>query len=158
MRFYTITNLYLSDIQRGIQSAHCLHELYEKYIAEDDDYMLSVISNWANNHKTMIVLNGGYSENLNQINLDLIKADRFPHACFNEPGIGNALTCVGVIADDELMECITYVRENQIRDESQFMYQVDLISNPDENFLYHVRNASYNTITIAVTLANLPLA
>ena len=101
--------MYLSSIQNGIQSAHCLHELFRKYERIDTALTilgkqkpgeiskeLSMVYDWADHHKTMIVTNGGYSENLELV-LQSLEKTGYPFAYFREPGIGNALTCIGVI-------------------------------------------------------------
>lgn len=60
-RLYTFINFYLSSIQQGIQSAHIVSELFTKY---SNSFEKDVLYDWANNHKTIIVLNGGTSFDL----------------------------------------------------------------------------------------------
>ena len=53
----------------------------------------------------MIVLNGGTSDDLAKI-LDEFQnrcGDTHAYGSFSEPGIGDALTCVGLIADERLL-------------------------------------------------------
>lgn len=94
MRFYTFTNMYLSPIQCGIQSAHCLAEIYLKY---KDNLIDGPLDEWALDHKTIIVLNGGTDENLHELRRLFEKDSCFPWAYFREPALGNTLTCVGII-------------------------------------------------------------
>ena len=61
-RFYTFINFYLSSIQQGIQSAHLVSELFAKYSIISLER--EVIQTWAQRDKTIIVLNGGTTENL----------------------------------------------------------------------------------------------
>ncbi len=56
MRGYFLTNMYLSSIQHGIQAAHCLQEINNNFPGNE------ILTDWAENHKTMYVLNGGTSE------------------------------------------------------------------------------------------------
>ena len=67
LRLYTFVNFYFSSIQQGIQSAHVVSELFKTevynadngYLSDDEARTLSALCDWANNHKTIIVLNGG---------------------------------------------------------------------------------------------------
>jgi hypothetical protein len=53
-RFYSFTNMYLSSIQKGIQTAHVMAQLF---IESPQDF-----SDWARSAEpTIIVLNGGHS-------------------------------------------------------------------------------------------------
>lgn len=102
MRLYTFTNFYLSSIQQGIQSAHCLHELFLNYPAEPSTLASTKLFDWANNHKTMIVLNGGDSQSLSELYGELVplaRSGNFPLAKFSEDerSLNNALTCVGIV-------------------------------------------------------------
>jgi len=104
----------LSSIQQGIQSAHCLAEMFTKYTKGEDKKLLF---DWAKNHKTMIVLNGGNSEALTEFYTLLQKPDEedhYPFAKFNEDeqSLNNAITCVGIILPEktyntakEIIEC-----------------------------------------------------
>lgn len=108
MRLYTINNMYLSSIQNGIQAAHVVHELFNKYDLSkmdgiDHKSMLQreKLVDWSENHKTMIVLNGGMTEQMEPM-LPIIEASGLPWASFYEPGIGNALTCIGIVVPERL--------------------------------------------------------
>jgi hypothetical protein len=73
-----------------------------------------ILQEWAAHHKTMIVLNGGTSEDLLYVFRFLLDRPelRLPFEKFNEPGIDNALTCIGVVLDENMMECMgAYKRE-----------------------------------------------
>jgi hypothetical protein len=56
---------------------------------------------WSENHKTMIVLNGGMTEHMEPM-LPLIEATGLAWTTFYEPGIGNALTCIGIVVPERL--------------------------------------------------------
>jgi hypothetical protein len=104
MRAYFFTNMYLSSIQHGIQSLHCLQEINTKYQNES-----SILTDWAENHKTVIVLNGGPSEKLHAIK-HLFEDDNntYPWGYFIEPSIDNALTCVGIILPESMYAKVRY--------------------------------------------------
>jgi|688.fasta_scaffold330350_3 hypothetical protein len=98
MRAYFLTNMYLSSIQHGIQSLHALQEINNKYGTTNE-----LLVDWAENHKTAIVLNGGTSEQMaNIVNLLNNETNEYPWAIFNEPSIDNALTSIGIIVPDTI--------------------------------------------------------
>ena len=109
MRAYFFCNFYLSSIQQGIQSAHCMHEMFTKYRDVNTEPQTSVLYDWANNHKTMIVLNGGDSQSiaeLYELLAPLAKEGFFPFAKFSEDerSLNNALTCVGVVLPESIYD------------------------------------------------------
>lgn len=122
MRLYFFGNMYLSSIQQGIQAAHVVHELFLKYPAYDPnhhdlDETGDTLFEWADNHKTMILLNGGYSDNLreliNQFN-DL--RNPYPWTSFHEgqDSLDGALTCVGIVLPEKIYEAAKALREGNI--------------------------------------------
>ena len=116
MRGYFLTNMYLSPIQRGIQSAHCIHDMYETYLGTGRFQPgAELLHTWAQDHKTMIVLNGGTSDEL-QAMFDFLmrNIEDYPFEKFNEPGIGGALTCVGIILTQRMVELISWIRDDAI--------------------------------------------
>lgn len=106
MRAYFFTNFYLSPIQHGIQSAHVLHEMFRKYQTSGiipDVEKLKLLNDWADNHKTIIVKNGGETSTMNRIN-ELCAKMMLPYAYFNEPSLDNSLTCVGIIVPERFYD------------------------------------------------------
>lgn len=88
---------YLSSLQQGLQSAHCIADMFVKYQQSTKEEFLF---NWAENHKTIIILNGGNSQEL----FDLYERFRdidhpYPFGAFNEDiqSLNGAMTCVGII-------------------------------------------------------------
>ncbi len=71
-RCYHLNNTYLAGIHSGIQSAHAQHELAMKYLGgamAKSPYFAPAKEGyveWATNHKTIIVLNGGMQSNLQE--------------------------------------------------------------------------------------------
>lgn len=95
MRLYSITNMYLSSIQNGIQTAHAIHEMFLKY-SEESEQREQLIE-WATDHKTIIVLNGGPSEKMLEL-LEIVQQMHiFPWSLFREPSLENALTSISII-------------------------------------------------------------
>ena len=90
MRAYFFGNMYLSSIQQGIQAAHVTAELFCQYDGEEvyDGIQTptGVLTEWANDHKTMILLNGGYLETMEDLwyFLDYTTDKPYPYAKFHE--------------------------------------------------------------------------
>jgi hypothetical protein len=109
MRLYTLTNYYLSSIQIGIQSAHVLGELVNKYPEIPCDLTVRVQSretlcDWMQNYKTMICLNGGNNADL-MATFELFNDLRntgLPFAKFNEDeqSMDGMLTCIGIVVPE----------------------------------------------------------
>jgi hypothetical protein len=106
--------MYLSSIQQGIQAAHVTAELFMKAHSEEGNmYLLD----WANNHKTMILLNAGYSEELRRlIEFFDTKQNPYPWASFNEgqDALDGALTCVGIVLPEKIYKLSSYLRQAPI--------------------------------------------
>ena len=101
MRLYTFVNHYLSPIQHGIQTAHVVAELFNKYMTKEyyGTHLSNSLIEWSTTHKTIIVLNGGFSSNLMELEEKLGKNHPYPVASFREGEneLNNALTAVGII-------------------------------------------------------------
>jgi hypothetical protein len=101
-RAYFFGNMYLSSIQQGIQAGHVIGEMSVQYYAAMDggDSAGELFYHWANNDKTMILLNGGYGENLHEL-YDFMShsGNTFPYAKFHESkaALDGALTSIGII-------------------------------------------------------------
>ena len=118
MRAYFFGNMYLSSIQQGIQAAHVTHELFLKYdnIAAGS-FATTELYDWAKLHKTMILLNGGYSENLRElIAMFDTRENPYPWAHFNEgeDSLDGALTCVGIILPEKIYVTADALRKGNI--------------------------------------------
>ena len=117
MRAYFFTNMYISPIQHGIQAKHVGDEMVLKYfpIPTMDDVgheqcwqpspQAGMLGDWMQNHKTVILLNGGFGEALR----DLVKffekgTHAYPFAEFHESkeALDGALTGVGIILPEEI--------------------------------------------------------
>jgi hypothetical protein len=115
-RAYFFTNMYISDIQRGIQSAHCISDMHVKYKNHGND----LLDKWAKYDKTMIVLNGGYSSHLKELCEIFCKNKIFPWKYFqeSEEALDGALTCVGIILPEYIYESSQLYRT--LSDEDRF--------------------------------------
>ena len=125
MRCYHLCNMYLIGIHAGIQAAHTQHELAIKYLASTpyrnmvadeslDEYGVRLdlhldakasYIDWANNHKTMILLNGGMMSHL--VEFENFLADNehtYAWSSFREEdaAIAGALTNVGLVLPEDM--------------------------------------------------------
>lgn len=110
MRMYFITNMYLSSIQKGIQGAHALSELFVKINSTSmsgDGYNFAefdAMTEWMMEDKTIIVLNGGNQRSL----LGLIsKFETIPNCLFapfyeDQDSLGGALTAIAVLTPKDM--------------------------------------------------------
>ena len=105
LRLYTFINFYLSSIQQGIQSAHIVSELYTKYKFSSAGCALN-IDEWALNHKTIIVCNGGGTADL-KAGMAIAEASQYAWAPFYEAPdcLSGALTGFGIILPDVIFSC-----------------------------------------------------
>lgn len=112
MRLYSLTNMYLSPIQNGIQTAHAVHDIFVKYsgaafFSDRRAFPLTTLVEWASNHKTIIVLNGGNSamlENAYERIQRLGQKLDLPYVKFHEDeqSLNNALTCVAIVVPERV--------------------------------------------------------
>lgn len=115
MRLYTFSNMYLSSVQVGIQSLHVVADMFIKYKPSEQRNNLY---EWAENHKTVICLNGGNSADLREIIRKLAYDfsslhSQLPFSFFNEDydSLDGALTCVGVIVPEKIYNAAEYLRK-----------------------------------------------
>ena len=125
MRCYHLCNMYLVGVHAGIQSAHTQHELAIKYLASTPyrnlvaDESLNEYGarldlhtdakadyiNWANNHKTLILLNGGMASHLIELETFLTEnSHAYAWASFREEeaALNGAMTNVGIVLPEHM--------------------------------------------------------
>ena len=117
MRAYFFGNMYLSSIQQGIQAAHVVGELIVKYTpipARIRSKQWGPLMEWASDHKTMVLLNAGYSEEIrNLVHFFETEDNPYPWHFFKEgkDALDGALTCVGIILPERIYETGKICRE-----------------------------------------------
>lgn len=113
MRLYSFVNAnYLKHVQHGLQTAHAVAELYNKYPEDTKDgncVRYDLLNDWARNHKTIIILDGGDCQDLHDIVVFLKereKALKLPYSYFKEDArsLNNALTAVAVVVPAEIYD------------------------------------------------------
>jgi hypothetical protein len=111
LRMYGLVNYQLSGIQKGIQFGHSVVE----YSLLDN----SLYKEWALNHKTFIILNGGTTnnnpDNLGTLNkhLETLKEMDITFSSFCEPDLGDQLTAITFIVDERVF----------LKDNSGYVYK-----------------------------------
>lgn len=103
-RAYFWTNMYLSPIQKGIQTAHCVSELYMRYFHRPN--LLSKVVDWADHSQTIITLNGGSSDDLDKTlqTRFLSNKEVYPWAVFRESkeALNGSTTCIGILVSEKI--------------------------------------------------------
>lgn len=92
-KMYTFVLRQLSPLDKGIQSAHAVVEYCNKYHNEKN------CSDWISQDKTLIVLNGGTSEDLKVIKSKLEEFDLL-YTEFKEPDLENITTAISVCLNE----------------------------------------------------------
>jgi len=126
MKAYFFVNSALSGIQKGLQIAHCVAEMGNKVAKEDvSPEDISAVGfaqrswyfNWARDHKTIIVLEGGFHADLMAIHNLFTDAAEVPlipvWAAFSEDEetMNGMMTCVGIILPERIYEVAKWTRE-----------------------------------------------
>lgn len=111
MRYYGFSNYYLSSLQVGLQNAHCIAEMSTRYRLQTA--LHTQYQNWALDHRTIILLNGGNQVALHEL-LTYFDADENPYAWDyfeeDEQSLNGCLTCVGIIIPEEIYNAAQLVR------------------------------------------------
>lgn len=122
MRAYFFVNSALSGIQKGLQSGHCGDEIALKAVlgsrgSDRERQFYEAWLDWVSNHKTVILLEGGFHQNLAEIE-DFFKdiIHEHPWAAFreDEETLALAYTCVGIILPERIYEAAKRVREARV--------------------------------------------
>lgn len=116
MRYYGFSNYYLSQIQIGIQNLHCVVEIQQHYKLRSCTGILQY-DEWAENHKTVVLLNGGNQESLIDLYNFLHDPNNpYPYSYFreDEQSLNLCLTCVGIILPEKIYEGAAFLRDRNV--------------------------------------------
>jgi len=91
----------MPSINQGIQSGHAAVELLLKYNQTDYPEQNKLVQEWAWQHKTFVLLNGGMTSDLHHIKRLLKESTNLPWAEFREPDYGNMVTSLAVLVPDD---------------------------------------------------------
>ncbi len=104
LRAYFFQIMYLQGIHAGIQTQHTTAEMFVKYLPFEHKCS-DMLYDWANNHKTTIILNGGYAANLELLEALLSDPQNpYPWAAFceSQEALRNCITNVGIILPEKI--------------------------------------------------------
>lgn len=107
LRLYSFCSFYLSSIQQGIQTGHAAVDLVREYNKQGDESYRDMVNDWADNHKTFIILNGGDHTGICAAR-NIVEASTYPYRYFYESfgALNGLLTCAVVL----LPECVFNAR------------------------------------------------
>lgn len=105
MKLYTFINRYICGAQVGIQASHSNIEIMRKEAGDAD------LTEWMDNHKTFVWLDGGESEHMDLL-LARLKQSDFLFAEFKEPGLGNVMTSVSVLLNTDQVMLVNQIRSD----------------------------------------------
>lgn len=100
---YVFVNMYTSGIHAGIQAAHAIAELVHNFQSSP------ILKGWVEETKTIILLEGGESGDLEQLAVLFADIDceqeteKFIFNIWFEPGLNSAATALALIFTDEAM-------------------------------------------------------
>jgi hypothetical protein len=111
MRFYSFVNgLYMNSLQYGLQTAHAVSEVS---LLNSSTY-----NEWANSHKTIIILDATNLAGLKRVlklldimvpiyNAGCDPKNAIPYSPFHEDmdSLGGVMTCVGAVIPADVYEC-----------------------------------------------------
>lgn len=108
-KMYSIVLKQLDGINGGVQTTHGVCEYIRKHWEDKD------LQQWLNTDKTLIILNGGSTQNIEHI-ITVFKAANVKFETFEEEDLGNLTTSICVLADERVwskqyMSCMDYLKE-----------------------------------------------
>ena len=116
LRMYGFVPYNISPIQQGIQFGHSVVEYTTRKNYLTGNSIHEAYSDWAENWKTFIILNGGTTNDnkdskwygsLNVIK-DQLEENEIPFSYFEEPDLGDQLTAVTFICDERVFNYEDY--------------------------------------------------
>lgn len=108
LRMYGLVNYQLTGIQQGIQFGHAVVEYGQNMKKLGDQLLSNQYDDWADNHKTFILLSGGTTntniERLGTMNQYLKNITDMGVYCvsFYEPDLGDQMTSIVFIVDERV--------------------------------------------------------
>jgi hypothetical protein len=104
---YCLAERHLSPVQKAIQSAHAIVEFIGHTTPMDEH--AKVLAQWMDEDKTIIILDGGNSDEMMTC-LATLKDNHIPFAEFHEPDMGGFLTAICFLVDERAWNYDVYGR------------------------------------------------
>ena len=142
MRFYGFGNYYLSSLQQALQAHHVGQEMSNMYLAGNTvkatpksiKLAREFFSDWSNNHKTIILLNGGNCRDLDDLYTFFLDGctygvNQYPYGKFNEDeqSLNNALTSVGIVLPAMIYTTAEIDRQHRTKDWSKIPEHIKFV-------------------------------
>ena len=144
-RMYGFVPYNISSIQKGIQFGHGVVEYSQKYF-ESEEYQ-----EWANNHKTFIILNGGTSNTMIE-NMNMLLENNISLSFFKEPDLNNMVSAVVFLVDSRVYDTKTYPSYYEYFLSKELPNPVINTNEDIKYFTEHHKNISSHTYIEWVTL------
>jgi len=133
-RMYSLVLRQLTPIQKGIQTAHAVVDYARK--VQNESVGVDVVvgyAQWADTDKTLIVLDAGTSQDLEEA-IDFLKNNNIVQTVFREPDLYNMPTAVCFLADERVWDTETYPDyEHYIMDWQKRCDEMDIVRDKDGN-------------------------
>jgi len=100
-RMYGLVPYNISEIQKGIQFGHGVVEYAQQHF-KDENYQ-----EWAKNHKTFIILNGGTSSTMIQ-HLSYLNSEDIKNTHFLEPDLNGMMSAVVFLVSSQVFDYENY--------------------------------------------------
>lgn len=129
-RMYSLVLYNISPIQQGIQASHSITE-YELMYGDTKLY-----KDWAENWKTMIILNGGTSNKVKigtmEKHLKTLRYNDVDLQYFHEPDLNDSLTAISFIVDERVFN------KDKWQEEEPSPYWGGLDNNPSKKWIEYI--------------------
>ena len=122
MKLYLFNNGKCMGIQSGIQGAHAAVRLMHKYYDDSkrNSKFVDMINDWATNHETVAVVDGGSHFELVSMEANLVDNDYVPFATFVEPDLNYAYTSIAILCTQDMVSDMTAYRKKWISDDEMY--------------------------------------
>lgn len=140
MRFYSfVAGLYLSELQKGLQTGHAISEVLAVYDIDSPEFR--VYHEWAKNHKTIIILNAlnhGGVVSVYQRLKDLADILGLPVVQFNEDEVSmNAMaTAAGIVLPAELYDVSQEYRQTVAVNLPHYLNPLNNVSRLNDDYIW----------------------
>jgi hypothetical protein len=123
-----------------------MHEVFVEYqLLPDQSIAKRILWDWARNHKTMVVLNGGNTKDLRELYLQIRYLGdnlNLPYSAFNEDeaSLNSALTCVGIVVPENIYNGAAVMRNGIDSTTDQVVRDQFFSLKPEEKSLAELLN------------------
>ena len=128
-RMYILTMYNISPIQQGIQAAHAIVEYDVEH--RDVDFYPPGLYRWQRKDKTIIILNGGTSNDMKN-HVKALKKNAVYHSFFKEPDLNNSISAIAFLVPEIVWNKKKYPDEDKKGHHLDYIF---LMSDPSEWWL-----------------------